>query len=85
MPPTYWYTLARLVADHEGWEQQKEQLEDAIRRAVAEADERHAEVIFAAWTTLASGVKAYYYQTSSRAVWDRFRSPLPGGDPTDGK
>jgi hypothetical protein len=74
LAPSPWYTLAWLTADRPDWQEEQIRIEAAIRHAVAEACEDYDRAIFATWTTFADGVRAYYYDTRSFHVWERFQS-----------
>lgn len=67
-----WYLLARIVADHDGWEGEKAQIDAWVRQAVERAGESFEEVVFAPWSRTSDGFLFYYYETSSRRVFDEY-------------
>jgi len=67
-----YYVLARVMADHPGWEAEKRQVEAGISHAVSQAGESYRDVVLDAWSRTYAGARFFQYETCSLRVLELF-------------
>lgn len=72
MEPTHGYTLAQLSTDRPDWERECARLEAEICQATADAGQSLAAAVLRAQFRRADGTRVLFYETPSRAIYERF-------------